>query len=112
VTVPLQLTQRAGRALKLGTRRVRVRFRRARLPLSGAAGRSRLAPRGLLAGDRLKGVTSLSKKARLRLRYRARPTLKLRRARVIRPGRRGRAARGSPHRWEPPHLYRGPPSRS
>jgi hypothetical protein len=93
VTVPLQLTGRAGRALKLGTRRVRVRFRRARLPLSGAAGvRRRLAPRALRNGDRLKGVTSLSKKARLRLRYRARPTLKLRRPRVIRRVRRSRAA--------------------
>jgi hypothetical protein len=92
VTVPLQLTARTGRALKLGTRRVRVRFRRARLPLSGAAGRSRLAPRALRNGDRLKGVTSLSRKTRLRLRYRARPTLKLRRPRVIRAVRRGRAA--------------------
>jgi prefoldin subunit 5 len=96
VTLPLQLTGRAGRALKLGTRRVRVRFRRARLPLSGAAGRSRLAPRALRNGDRLKGVTSLSRKARLRLRYRARPTLKLRRPRVIRAVRRGRAAPGGP----------------
>jgi hypothetical protein len=92
VTVPLQLTGRAGRALKLGTRRVRVRFRRARLPLSGAAGRSRLAPHALRPGDRMKGVTSLSKKTRLRLRYRARPTLKLRRPRVIRAVRRGRVA--------------------
>ena len=93
VTVPLQLTGRAGRALKLGTRRVRVRFRRARLPLSGAAGvRRRLAPRALRNGDRLKGVTSLSKKARLRLRYRSRPTLKLRRPRVIRRVRRSRGA--------------------
>jgi hypothetical protein len=88
VTVPLQLTKRAGKALKLGTRRVRVRFRRARLPVSGAAGRSRLAPRALRAGDRLKGVTSLSRKTRRRLRYHARPTLKLRRTRVIRRGRR------------------------
>ena len=92
VTVPLQLTRRAGRALTLGTRRVRVRFRRARLPLSGAAGVRRLAPRALRNGDRLKGVTSLSRKARLRLRYRSRPTLKLRRPRVIRAVRRGRAA--------------------
>jgi hypothetical protein len=96
VTVSLQLTKRAGRALKLGTRRVRVRFRRARLPLSGAAGRSRLAPRALLTGDRLKGVTSLSKKTRRRLRYRARPTLKLRRVRVIRAGTRRRAAPRAP----------------
>jgi hypothetical protein len=93
VTVPLQLTKRVGRALKLGTRRVRVRFRRARLPLSGAAGaRRRLAPRALRNGDRLKGVTSLSRKGRLRLRYRARPTLKLRRPRVIRRVRRSRGA--------------------
>lgn len=92
VSVPLQLTGRAGRALKLGTRRVRVRFRRARLPLSGAAGVRRLAPRALRNGDRLKGVTSLSRKGRLRLRYRARPTLKLRRPRVIRRVRRSRGA--------------------
>jgi outer membrane murein-binding lipoprotein Lpp len=92
VTVSFQLTGRAGRALKLGTRRVRVRFRRARLPLSGAAGVRRLAPRALRPGDRLKGVTSLSKKARLRMRYRARPTLKLRRPRVIRRVRRSRRA--------------------
>jgi outer membrane murein-binding lipoprotein Lpp len=92
VTVSFKLTKRAGRALKLGTRRVRVRFRRARLPLSGAAGVRRLAPRALRAGDRLKGVTSLSKKGRLRLRYRARPTLKLKRPRVIRRVRRSRGA--------------------
>jgi hypothetical protein len=92
VTVALKLTARSGRALKLGTRRVRVRFKRARLPLSSAAGRSRLAPRALRNGDRLKGVTSLSKKGRLRLRYRARPTLKVKRVRVIRAVRRRRAA--------------------
>ena len=96
VTVPLKLTWRAGRALKLGTRRVRVRFKRGRLPLSSAAGRSRLAPRALVPGDRMKGVTSLSRKTRLRLRYRVRPTLKLRRARVIRAVRRGRAAPWAP----------------
>jgi hypothetical protein len=93
VTVPLKLTKRAGRALKLGTRNVRARLGRARLPLSGAgaAGASVLAPRALRAGDRLRGVTSLSKKARLRLRWRSRPTLKLKRARVIRAGRRAKA---------------------
>jgi hypothetical protein len=96
VTVPLQLTARAGRALKVGTRRVRVRFRRARLPLVGAAGRRRLAPRALQPRDRLKGVTSLSKKGRLRLRRRARPTLKLERPRVIRKVRRARGAPAPP----------------
>jgi hypothetical protein len=98
VTVPLKLTKRAGRALKLGTRSVRVRLGRARLPLSGAgaAGATVLAPRALRAGDRLRGVTSLSKKARLRLRYRYRPTLRLRRARVIRAGRRASAPPGTP----------------
>jgi hypothetical protein len=98
VTVPLKLTKRAGRALKLGTRSVRVRLRRARLPLSGAgaAGASALAPRALRAGDRLRGVTSLSKKARLRLRYRYRPTLRLRRASVTRAGRRASARPGAP----------------
>jgi len=90
VTLPLHLTNRVGRALKLGTRRVRVRFKRARLPVSGAVGARRLAPRALRAGDRLKGVTSLSDKTRRRLRYRSRPTLKLRRVRVIRGARRGR----------------------
>ena len=84
VTVPLKLTKRAGRALKLGTRRVRVRFG-------------------------LKGVTSLSRKARLRLRYRARPTLKLRRPRVVRAVRRRRAAPRPPHRRPP---QRAPRSRS
>jgi hypothetical protein len=96
VTVPLQLSKRAGRALKLGTRRVRVRFRRARLPLSGAPGAARLAPRALRHGHRLKGVTSLSKKSRLRLRRRARPTLKLRRVSVVRGRRRRRAVPMSP----------------
>jgi hypothetical protein len=98
VTVPLKLTKRAGRALKLGTRSVRVRLRRARLPLSGAgaAGASALAPRALRAGDRLRGVTSLSKKARRRLRYRYRPTLRLRRASVTRAGRRASARPGAP----------------
>jgi hypothetical protein len=96
VTVPLLLSKRAGRAVKLGTRRVRVRFRRARLPVSGAPGAARLAPRALRPGHRLKGVTSLSKKSRLRLRYRARPTLKLRRVRVVRGVRRRRAAPPAP----------------
>jgi hypothetical protein len=98
VTVPLKLTKRTGRALKLGTRSVRVRLGRARLPLSGAgaAGASVLAPRALRAGDRLRGVTSLSKKARVRLRYHYRPTLRLKRARVIRAGRRAGAGPGTP----------------
>lgn len=96
VTVPLQLTKRAGRALKLGTRRVRVRFKRARLPVSGAPGAARLAPRALRPGHRLMGVTSLSKKARLRLRYRARPTLMLRRVSVIRGPRRRHGAPAPP----------------
>ena len=84
VAVPLELTKRARRALKLGTRSVRVRLsRRARLPLSGAgaSGASRLAPSALRAGDRLKGV-SRSRTARFRLRHRHRPTLKLASARV------------------------------
>jgi hypothetical protein len=102
VTVPLHLTKRTGRALKLGTRRVRVRFRRARLPLSGAARARRLAPRALIAGDRLKGVTSLSKKTRRRLRYHARPTLKLRRPRVIRRSRRARGGPAPPSMAPPP----------
>ena len=88
VTVPFELTTRAGRAVNLGTRRVFVRLRpRARLRLSGAGatGASRLSPRGLIAGDRVKGVTSLSRRARRRLRWHARPELNLKRARVIRP---------------------------
>jgi hypothetical protein len=116
VTVPLKLTKRAGRALKLGTRSVRVRLGRGRLPLSGAgaAGASVLAPRALRAGDRLRGVTSLSKKARRRLRYHARPTLKLKRARVIRAGKRAKApprtlaAPAAP----PPPAAAAPPQRT
>ena len=91
VTVPLQLTRAAGNKLRLGTRNVRVSIkRRARLRLSGsgAQGASRLAPTGLRAGDRLKGVTSLSRKARRRMRYTAVPKLKLKRVRVIRNARR------------------------
>jgi hypothetical protein len=87
VTVPVQLTKRVGQKLKLGTRNVRLRLnRRARLALSGsgANGASRLAPTGLRAGDRLRGVTSLSRKARRRMRYTARPTLRLKRGRVTR----------------------------
>ena len=116
VTVPLKLTKRAGRALKLGTRGVRVRLGRARLPLSGAgaAGASVLTPRALRAGDRLRGVTSLSKKARLRLRYRYRPTLRLRRARVIRAGRRASAPPGAPAApaAPPPSGAPAPPQRT
>jgi acid phosphatase type 7 len=85
VTAPLELSERAGRALKLGTRRVRVRLsRRTRLPLAGAGatGASRLAAGALRAGDRLKGATSHSRKARSRLRSRPRPTLKLAAARI------------------------------
>jgi prefoldin subunit 5 len=114
VLVPLQLTQRAGRAMKLGTRHVRVRLnRRARLALSGAGARgaTRLAPSALRNGDRLKGVTSLSKKARQRLRRRFRPTLKVRRARVIRAGRRvlapapGPGAPGAPGAPAAPRTF-------
>jgi hypothetical protein len=113
VTVPLKLTKRAGRALKLGTRSVRVRLSRARLPLSGAgaAGASVLAPRSLRAGDRLRGVTSLSKKARRRLRYHYRPTLRLKRASVIRAGRRASAPPGTPAAPaapQPPGATSGP----
>ena len=116
VTVPLKLTKRAGRALKLGTRSVRVRLGRARLPLSGAgaAGASVLAPRALRAGDRLRGVTSLSKKARRRLRYRYRPTLKLKRARVIRAGRRANTPPRTPAApaAPPPPAAPAPPQRT
>ncbi len=89
VKAPLKLTKRVGRALKLGTRNVQVRLsRRARLPLSGSGARAaRLAPSGLQAGDRLKGVTSLSRRARGRLRWQARPTLKVKRGRVVRRAR-------------------------
>jgi prefoldin subunit 5 len=98
VTVPLQLTRGAANKLRLGTRNVRVSIkRRARLRLSGSAaqGASRLAPSGLRAGDRLKGVTSLSRKARRRMRYTAVPKLRLKRVRVIRNARR-LAAPGGP----------------
>jgi uncharacterized protein YoxC len=95
VVVPIQVTRKVGRALAFGTTRVSVRLgRNQRLPLggSGARGASRLSPTALRRGDRLKGVTSLSNRARLRLRYRLKPVLKLKRARVIRsaPRRRGR----------------------
>jgi hypothetical protein len=103
VTVPLQLTRAAGNKLRLGTRNVRVSIkRRARLRLSGSAaqGARRLAPSGLRAGDRLKGITSLTRKARRRMRYTAVPKLKLKRARVIRNARRlappGSAAPAAP----------------
>jgi exonuclease VII small subunit len=95
VSVPLQLTGQAARKLRLGTRGVRVRIsRRARLPLSGsgAQGASRLRATGLQAGDRVRGVTSLTRKARRRMRYTARPTLKLKRVRVTRGARRGAGA--------------------
>ena len=91
VTVPFKVTPRVGRALNLGTRNVSVRLgRRARLRLSGAgaSGASRLLPNKLRAGDRLKGVTSLSRRARMRLRWHFRPSLKLKRAKVIRPAPR------------------------
>jgi hypothetical protein len=96
VTVPLKVTPRVGRALNFGTRDVNVRLpRRARLRLSGAgaSGASRLSPAGLRAGDRVKGVTSLSRRARVRLRWHARPTLKLKRATVVRPAPRVPAPR-------------------
>jgi hypothetical protein len=91
VTVPFKVTPRVGRALNLGTRNVSVRLgRRALLRLSGAgaSGASRLSPTRLRAGDRLKGVTSLSRRARMRLRWHYRPSLKLKRAKVIRPAPR------------------------
>jgi prefoldin subunit 5 len=113
VLVPLHLTQRAGRALKLGTRRVRVRLsRRTRLPLSGAgaAGASVLAPRGLRAGDRLRGVTSLSNRARRQLRSHYPPTLGLTRASVIRPGSRGLQPPGAPAAPAAPAPPAAPPT--
>jgi hypothetical protein len=91
VTVPLQLTRAAGNKLRLGTRNVNVKIkRRARLRLSGsdAQGASRLRAAALRAGDRVKGVTALSRKAKRRMRYTPRPTLKLKRVRVIRNKRR------------------------
>jgi hypothetical protein len=99
VTVPVQLTRAAGNKLRLGTRNVRVSIkRRARLRLSGSAaqGASRLAATGLRAGDRLKGITSLSRKARRRMRYTAVPKLKLKRGRVIRNARRLAPPPGGP----------------
>ena len=102
VTVPFKVTPRVGRALNLGTRNVSVRLgRRASLRLSGAgaSGASRLSPTRLRAGDRLKGVTSLSRRARMRLRWHFRPSLKLKRARVIRP---------APRPLAPPHGTVGP----
>jgi hypothetical protein len=107
VSVPVQLTRAAGNKLRLGTRNVRVSIkRRARLRLSGsdAQGASRLAPTGLRAGDRLKGITSLTRKARKRMRYTPVPKLKLKRARVIRNARRlappGGAAPAAPRTFE------------
>jgi hypothetical protein len=94
VTVPFKVTPRVGRELNFGTRNVSVRLgRRASLRLSGAgaSGASRLSPTRLQAGDRLKGVTSLSRRARMRLRWHFRPSLKLKRARVIRPAPRAPA---------------------
>jgi hypothetical protein len=91
VSVPLQLTRAAGNKLRLGTRGVRVKIkRRARLRLSGsdAQGATRLRAVNLRAGDRVKGVTSLTRKAKRRMRYTPRPTLKLKRVRVIRNKRR------------------------
>jgi prefoldin subunit 5 len=94
VTVPFKVTPQVGRALNFGTRNVSVRIaRRARLRLSGAgaSGVSRLSPSGLRAGDRLKGVTSISRRARRRLRWSYRPALKVKRATVIRPAPRALA---------------------
>lgn len=94
VTVPFKVTPRVGRALNFGTRDVSVRLgRRAPLRLSGAgaSGASRLLPSKLRAGDRLKGVTSLSRRAHRRLRWQVRPPLKLKRATVIRPAPRAPA---------------------
>jgi outer membrane murein-binding lipoprotein Lpp len=99
VSVPVQLTRAAGNKLRLGTRNVRVSIkRRARLRLSGSAaqGASRLAATGLRAGDRLKGITSLTRKARKRMRYTAVPKLKLKRGRVIRNARRLAPPSGPP----------------
>jgi hypothetical protein len=99
VTVPFTLTRAAGNKLRLGTRGVRVKInRRARLRLSGsgAQGATRLRATGLRAGDRLKGVTSLSRKARRRMRFVARPTLRLKRVRVIRNARRLAPPAGPP----------------
>jgi hypothetical protein len=99
VTVPFTLTRAAGNKLRLGTRGVRVKInRRARLRLSGsgAQGATRLRATGLRAGDRLKGVTSLSRKAKRRMRFVARPTLRLKRVRVIRNARRLAPPAGPP----------------
>jgi hypothetical protein len=99
VTVPIKVSPPVGRALNLGTRDVGVRLgKRAPLRLSGAgaSGASRLLPTRLRAGDRLKGVSSLSRRARQRLRWRVRPSLKLKRATVIRPAARALAPRPGP----------------
>jgi prefoldin subunit 5 len=106
VTVPFKVTPRVERALNFGTRNVSVRIaKRARLPLSGAgaSGASVLSPSSLRAGDRLKGVTSISRRARRRLRWSYRPALKLKRARVIR--RAPRALAPPPARGGAPGTF-------
>jgi hypothetical protein len=103
VTLSVVLSKRSGRAVKVGTRRVRVKFKRARLPVVGGGARaSRMAPRALRAGHRLRGVTSLTKKSRRRLRYTARPTLKLKRVKVVRSVRRQHGAVPRPVFVPPP----------
>jgi prefoldin subunit 5 len=104
VTVPFKVTPRVGRALNFGTRNVSLRIaKRARLRLSGAgaSGASSLTPSGLRAGDRVKGVTSISRRARRRLRWSFRPALKLKRATVTRP---------APRALAPPPARGGGPS--
>jgi prefoldin subunit 5 len=99
VTVSFQLTRAANNKVRVGTRNVRIKInRRARLPLSGsgAQGASRLRASGLRVGDRVRGVTVMTRKLRRRMRYTARPTLKVKRARVVRSAPRLNQPGGGP----------------
>lgn len=85
VSVPVLLTSRAERRLRLGKAVVRVIIsRRALLAAPAPTGRGKVKIRAatLRAGDRLKAAVKISRKQRKRLRKRAVPAMKVKRPRV------------------------------
>jgi ABC-type transporter Mla subunit MlaD len=83
VSVPLLLTTRSERRLRLRRGIVRVTLpRRAAMSAPGAGGAA-VAPAALRVGDRLRGRARLTRRSVERLRKRAIPKLALRRARIV-----------------------------
>lgn len=85
VVVPVLLSQRAERRMRLRTGLVRIslsRHRRLSAPSPTGRGKAAIMPSAIRTGDRLKASAPLSRRAVRRLRRRAVPSFRARRARL------------------------------